>query len=66
MYLYIAIVKKHYHMLLAILIMANQRHIGLMHSYAKELFTHKVVTVNFLKFVQNLPNITKGLARNLV
>jgi hypothetical protein len=53
-------------MLLAILIMANQRHIGLMHSYAKELFTHKVVTVNFLKFVQNLPNITKGLARNLV
>jgi len=46
--------------------MANQRHIGLRHSYAKELFTHKVVTVNFLKFVQNLPNITKGLARNLV
>jgi hypothetical protein len=47
--------------------MANQRHIGLRHSYAKQLFTHTVVTVNFLKSFQNLPNtLTKGLARDLV
>jgi hypothetical protein len=47
--------------------MANQWHIGLRHSSTKQLFTHKVVTVNFLKSVQNLPNtLTKGLARDLV
>jgi hypothetical protein len=50
-----------------ILIMANQRHIGLRHSYEKQLFTHTVVTVNFLKSIQNLPKtLTKGLARDLV
>ncbi len=47
--------------------MANHRHIGLRNSYAKQLFTHTVVTVNFLKSIQNLPNtLTKGPAMDLV
>jgi len=47
--------------------MANHRHIGLRNSYAKQLFIHTVVTTNFLKSIQNLPNtLTKGPAMDLV
>lgn len=35
--------------------MANQR-LGLRCSHAKQLLTHRVVTINFLKSVQNLIN----------
>jgi hypothetical protein len=42
----------------------KSRHI---HSYARQRLTGEVLTINFVRFVQNLKNpLTKGLVRDLV
>jgi hypothetical protein len=42
-------------------------HIGLRHSYARQLLTDGVITIDFVRSVQNLVDpLTKGLARDLV
>ena len=43
------------------------RHIGLRHSYVKDLITNGVITIDFVRLNQNLANpVTKGLIRDLV
>jgi hypothetical protein len=45
----------------------KSRHIGLMHSYIRQLLTDGVITIDFVRFVQDLVDpLTKGLARDLV
>jgi hypothetical protein len=45
----------------------KSRHISLRHSYVRQLLTDGVITIDFVKSVQNLVNsLTKGLARDLV
>ena len=43
------------------------RHIGLRHSYVRQLLTDGVITADFVKSCQNLVDpLTKGLARDIV
>ena len=43
------------------------RHIGLRHSYVRQLLIDGVITINFVRYFQNLADpLTKGLARDLV
>jgi hypothetical protein len=45
----------------------KSRHIGLRHSYVRQLLTDGVITIDFVRSVQNLADpLTKGLARDLV
>ena len=45
----------------------KSRHIGLRHSYVKDLITNGVITIDFVRLNQNLANpVTKGLIRDLV
>ena len=45
----------------------KSRHIGLRHSYVKNLIRDGVITVDFVRSSQNLADpLTKGLARDLV
>jgi hypothetical protein len=45
----------------------KSRHIGLKHSYVRQLFTDGLITIDFVRSVQNLVDLlTKGLARDLV
>jgi hypothetical protein len=45
----------------------KSRHIGLMHSYVRQLLTNGVITIDFVRSVQNLTNpLNKGFARDLV
>ena len=43
------------------------RHIGLRHSYVRQLLTYGVITIDYVTSCQNLADpLTKGLARDLV
>ena len=45
----------------------KSRHIGLRHSYVRQLISDGVITIDFVKSSQNLADpLTKGLARDLV
>jgi len=45
----------------------KSRHIGLRHSYVRQLLTDGVITIDFVKSCQNLADpLTKGLARDIV
>jgi hypothetical protein len=45
----------------------KSRHIGLRHSYVRQLLTDGVITIDFVRYVQNLADLlTKGLASDLV
>ena len=45
----------------------KSRHIGLRHSYVRQLLIDGVITINFVRSFQNLADpLTKGLARDLV
>ena len=45
----------------------KSRHIGLRHSYVRQLISDGVITIDFVKSSQNLADpLTKGLARYLV
>jgi hypothetical protein len=45
----------------------KSRHIGLRHSYVRQLLIDGVITIDFVRSVQNLADpLTKGLARDLV
>ena len=45
----------------------KSRHIGLTHSYVRQLITYGVITTDYVKSSQNLADpFTKGLARDLV
>lgn len=45
----------------------KSRHIGLRHSYVRNLITDGVITIDYVKSGQNLADpLTKGLARDLV
>jgi hypothetical protein len=45
----------------------KSRHIGLRHSYVRQLLTDGVITIDFVRSVQNLADpLTKGFARDLV
>lgn len=45
----------------------KSRHIGLRHSYVRQLLTDGIITVDYVKSSQNLADpLTKGLARDLV
>ena len=45
----------------------KSRHIGLRHSYVRQLLTDCVITIDFVRSSQNLANpFTKGLTRDLV
>ena len=45
----------------------KSKHIGLRHSYVRQLITDGVITINYVKSSENLANpLTKGLARDLV
>ena len=52
------IVKLLYHGLIVIFVMGNGKswHIGLMHSYVRQLLIDGVITIDFVRFVQNLAN----------
>ena len=45
----------------------KSRHVGLRHSYVRELITKGVININFVKSIQNLvDHLTKGLTKDLV
>ena len=45
----------------------KSRHLGVRHSAVRELITHGVISVDFVRSQQNLADhLTKGLARDLV
>lgn len=45
----------------------KSRHIGLRHSYVRQMITDSVITVDYVKSSQNLADpFTKGLARGMV
>jgi hypothetical protein len=45
----------------------KSRHIGLRHNYVRQLLTDRVITIDFVRSVQNLADpLTKGFARDLV
>ena len=45
----------------------KSRHIGLRHSYVRQLLTDGVITIDFVRSCQNLADpLTKGLARDLM
>ena len=45
----------------------KSRHIGLRHSYVKDLITNGVISIDFVRSNENLSDpLTKGLSRNLV
>ena len=45
----------------------KSRHIGLRHSYVRELLTNGVITIDFVRSNQNLADpLTKGLTRDIV
>ena len=45
----------------------KSRHIGLRHSYVRQLLTDSVITIDFVRSSQNLADpLTKGLTRDLV
>ena len=45
----------------------KSKHIGLRHSYVRNLITDGVITIDYVKSGQNLADpLTKGLARDLV
>ena len=45
----------------------KSRHIGLRHSYVRQLITDGVITINYVKSSENFADpLTKGLARDLV
>src|ERR1044071_9665269 len=45
----------------------KSRHLGVRHSAVRELITHGVITIEFIRTQQNLADhLTKGLARDLV
>ena len=45
----------------------KSRHLGVRHSAVRELITHRVITIEFVRSQQNLADhLTKGLARDLV
>ena len=45
----------------------KSRHIGLNHSYVRELITNRVITIDFVRSNQNLADLlTKGLTRDIV